>query len=121
LADAERDGDTIYAVLKGVGSSSDGKGKAIYEPSAAGQKKALLAAYKSAGVTPDTIELVEAHGTGTKVGDTVEVTALTEVYSGQWAVGGKDKSQDTTSALPTAHCPLPTAKPWCAVGSVKSQ
>ena len=78
LADAERDGDTIYAVLKGVGSSSDGKGKAIYEPSAAGQKKALVTAYQLAGVTPDTIELVEAHGTGTKVGDTVEITRSPE-------------------------------------------
>src|SRR6478672_5360246 len=64
LADAERDGNRIYAVIKGMGTSSDGKGKAIYEPSAAGQKKALLAAYDVAGVTPDTIELVEAHGTG---------------------------------------------------------
>src|SRR3954471_19012470 len=81
LADAEAAGDTIYAVLKGVGSSSDGKGKAIYEPSAAGQKKGLLAAYKVAGCSPNTIELVEAHGTGTKVGDTVEVTALTDVYT----------------------------------------
>ncbi|MBN9122797.1 MAG: acyltransferase domain-containing protein, partial [Planctomycetes bacterium] len=102
LADAERDGDTVYAVLKGVGSSSDGKGKAIYEPSAAGQKKALAAAYRFAGVTPDTIELVEAHGTGTRVGDTVEITALTDVY---------------TSAPATSTKP----RPWAAIGSVKSQ
>ncbi len=112
LADAERDGDTIYAIIKGVGSSSDGKGKAIYEPSAAGQRKALLAAYEYAGVTPDTIELVEAHGTGTKVGDTVEATALTEVYLG----GG---------SLPALSSPQkkhgPRSRPWCAVGSVKSQ
>ena len=105
LADAERDGDTIYAVIKGVGSSSDGKGNAIYAPSAAGQKKALLAAYKLAGVTPDTIELVEAHGTGTKVGDTVEITALTDVYSG---------SRDPEGSAPKA-------RPWAAIGSVKSQ
>jgi acyl transferase domain-containing protein len=101
LADAERDGDTVYAVIKGVGSSSDGKGKAIYEPSSAGQKKALIAAYDLAGVTPDTIELVEAHGTGTKVGDTVEITALTDVYT--------TRSQ---GAKP---------RPWAAIGSVKSQ
>src|SRR5262249_33241765 len=69
LADAERDGDRVYAVLKGIGSSSDGKGNAIYAPSAAGQTKALRNAYAIAGVTPDTIELVEAHGTGTRVGD----------------------------------------------------
>jgi acyl transferase domain-containing protein/acyl carrier protein/NADP-dependent 3-hydroxy acid dehydrogenase YdfG len=99
LRDAEAAGDTVYAVLKAVGSSSDGKGKAIYEPSAAGQKKALQRAYTLAGVSPDTIELVEAHGTGTKVGDTVEVTALAEVYG--------------------AHTERP--RPWCAVGSVKSQ
>src|SRR5207302_5304532 len=67
LADAERDGDRVYAVIRGIGSSSDGKGNAIYTPSAAGQKKCLRSAYAAAGVTPDTIELAEAHGTGTKV------------------------------------------------------
>ncbi|UFS70031.1 SDR family oxidoreductase [Geomonas sp. RF6] len=96
LEDAERDGDRIYAVIRGVGSSSDGKGDAIYAPSAAGQKKALLDAYERAGVTPDTIGLIEAHGTGTRVGDGVEVNALREVYG-------------------------ETDQPWCALGSVKSQ
>jgi acyl transferase domain-containing protein/NAD(P)-dependent dehydrogenase (short-subunit alcohol dehydrogenase family) len=96
LADAERDGDRIYAVIRGVGSSSDGKGDAIYAPSAKGQKKALLHAYKNSGVTPESIGLVEAHGTGTKVGDAVEVSALREVYG---------------DAL----------NPWCCLGSVKSQ
>jgi acyl transferase domain-containing protein/NADP-dependent 3-hydroxy acid dehydrogenase YdfG len=114
LADAERDGDTVYAVIKGIGSSSDGKGNAIYAPSAAGQKKCLLNAYAAAGVTPDTVELVEAHGTGTRVGDTVEITALTEVYSGQWAVGSQAGADGSGSSLPTA-------RPWCAIGSVKSQ
>jgi acyl transferase domain-containing protein/NAD(P)-dependent dehydrogenase (short-subunit alcohol dehydrogenase family)/acyl carrier protein len=102
-ADAERDGDTIYAVLKGVGSSSDGKGNAIYAPSPEGQKKAILNAYRLADVTPDTIELVEAHGTGTRVGDTAEITALTEVYS--------------SLPLGAGNRPL---TPWCALGSVKS-
>jgi acyl transferase domain-containing protein/NAD(P)-dependent dehydrogenase (short-subunit alcohol dehydrogenase family) len=96
LADAERDGDKIYAVIRGVGSASDGKGEAIYTPSATGQKKAIRDAYRCAGVTPDSIGLLEAHGTGTKVGDAVEVSALREIY------GIADK-------------------PWCALGSVKSQ
>jgi len=96
LADAERDGDKIYAVIKGIGASSDGRGAAIYEPSAAGQKKALRRAYAQAGVEPRTIELIEAHGTGTKVGDAVEVTALKDVF------GEADE-------------------PWCAIGSIKSQ
>ncbi|HEY1186520.1 MAG TPA: beta-ketoacyl synthase N-terminal-like domain-containing protein, partial [Gemmata sp.] len=99
LADAERAGDTVYAVIRSVASSSDGKGNAIYAPSAAGQKKALLGAYQLAGVAPDTIELVEAHGTGTKVGDTVEITALTDVY-------GRAATKP---------------RPWAAIGSVKSQ
>ena len=104
LADAERDGDTIYAVLKGIGSSSDGKGNAIYAPSAAGQKNCLRNAYSVAGVDPESIELVEAHGTGTRVGDATEATALTEVYSTSSAKSGSAKS-----------------RPWCALGSVKSQ
>ena len=100
LADAERDSDTVYAVLKGIGSSSDGKGNAIYAPSAEGQQRCLRTAYSIAGVDPGTVELVEAHGTGTKVGDTVEATALVEVF-------GAGETMKT--------------RPWCAVGSVKSQ
>src|SRR5205085_9898864 len=82
LADAEAAGDRIYAVLKGLGTSSDGKGNAIYAPSAKGQKDALQRAYENANVRPATIELVEGHGTGTKVGDAIELTALSEVYQG---------------------------------------
>ena len=98
LDDARRDGDRIYAVIKGIGASSDGKGNAVYAPSAAGQAKCLRRAYESAGVSPETIELVEAHGTGTKVGDAVELSALAEVYRSAQAEGT-----------------------WCALGSVKSQ
>ncbi len=97
LDDAERDGDKIYAVIKGIGSSSDGRGNAIYAPSAAGQTKALKDAYDQAGISPRSIELVEAHGTGTKVGDAVEAEALSGVYreaqeEGSWAAIGSVKS-----------------------------
>ena len=97
LADAERDGDRIYAVIKGVGSSSDGKGQAVYAPSPEGQARALRVAYRNAGVTPDTVGLVEAHGTGTIVGDATEARGLTSVYEDT----GREGS-------------------WCALGSVKS-
>jgi acyl transferase domain-containing protein/NAD(P)-dependent dehydrogenase (short-subunit alcohol dehydrogenase family) len=107
LADAERDGNRIYAVIKGIGTSSDGKGNAIYAPSSAGQVKCLRDAYKNAGVTPDTIELIEAHGTGTKVGDAAEVEGLTQVFRDALS-GGRQP-------------PEPREKPWCALGSVKSQ
>ena len=82
LADARRDGDRVYAVIRSVGTSSDGKGQAVYAPSAAGQAKALRQAYAMAGISPATIELVEAHGTGTRVGDATELSALEEVYRG---------------------------------------
>jgi len=98
LSDARRDGDRIYAVLRGIGASSDGKGGAIYAPRAAGQIEALRRAYQQANIAPETVELVEAHGTGTRVGDATELSALTEVY----AAGGRTGS-------------------WCALGSVKSQ
>ena len=100
LADAEANGDKIYAVLKGIGTSSDGKGNAIYAPSAEGQKRCLKDAYERAGVDPCTVELVEAHGTGTKVGDAAEASALIDVFSRD----AKRSDQPTT-----------------AVGSVKSQ
>ncbi len=98
LEDAQRDQDHIYAVIKGLGSSSDGKGNAIYAPRPEGQKQALQRAYTEAGVAPDTIGLVEAHGTGTKVGDATEIQALTEVFRGSgregtWAALGSVKSQ----------------------------
>ena len=98
LEDAQRDGDRIYAVIKGMGSSSDGKGNSIYAPSADGQVSAYLKAYEDANVSPDSIELMEAHGTGTKVGDVEEIKSLLKVYNKFQANGS-----------------------WCALGSVKSQ
>jgi len=98
LADAERDGDRIYAVIRAIGSSSDGRARSIYAPNPAGQAKALRRAYAEADISPSTVELVEAHGTGTKAGDVAEVTALNEVYrearaEGRWAALGSVKSQ----------------------------
>jgi acyl transferase domain-containing protein len=69
LADAERDGDKIYAVIRGVGASSDGKGKGITAPNAQGQVLAIRRAWENAGLDPATATLIEAHGTSTKVGD----------------------------------------------------
>ena len=98
LSDAERDGDRIYACINAVGTSSDGKGKALYAPSVPGQVKALKRAYEQSGIDPHDISMIEAHGTGTGAGDKVEVDALKEVYG--------------VSS---------TNRPWCALGSVKSQ
>jgi acyl transferase domain-containing protein/NADP-dependent 3-hydroxy acid dehydrogenase YdfG len=96
---AERDGDRIYAVIRGIGSSSDGRGGAIYAPMPQGQVRALRRAYEAAGYGPDTVELVEAHGTATQAGDVAEFESLRQVF-------GESGRQDG---------------PWCALGTVKSQ
>ena len=98
LSDAERDGDRIYGVLKGLGASSDGRSKSVYAPLAEGQAKAYRRAYANAGVDPKTIELIEAHGTGTKAGDAAEFSGLQTVF--------EEANADTGSI---------------ALGSVKSQ
>ncbi|MGA5699449.1 SDR family NAD(P)-dependent oxidoreductase [Peterkaempfera bronchialis] len=106
LADAERDGDRIYAVIRGVGTSSDGGGTAIYAPVPAGQAKALRRAYREAGYSPRTVGLVEAHGTGTKAGDAAEFAALREVFEQPGDPEGTGDGPD---------------RQYCALGSVKSQ
>jgi len=97
LADAERDGDRIYAVIKGVGLSSDGQGQAFLVPRLEGEVAAMSRAYETTGLSPATVGLVEAHGTGTAVGDRTEVQAMTQVF------GSREGRL-----------------PRCAVGSIKS-
>ena len=80
LDDAQKDNDRIYAVIKGIGTSSDGKTSAIYAPDSEGQLKALNEAYQEANITPSTVGLIEAHGTGTRVGDKVEFSALKKCF-----------------------------------------
>jgi len=99
LADAERDNDRIYAVVRGVGLSSDGRATSIYAPRREGQVAALRRAYADAGYAPETVTLIEAHGTGTAVGDAVEVASLREAFG-----NGNGMRRHT-----------------CAIGSIKSQ
>jgi len=82
LEDAERDGDRIYAVVRGIGSSSDGKGKGITAPNPIGQQRAIERAWKDAGIHPGSVGLIEGHGTSTKVGDVVEVNSLNAIFGG---------------------------------------
>ena len=81
LSDALRDGDRVYARIKGLGGSSDGRGKGLTAPNIDGQVRCLERAYESSGVSPDTIGLIEAHGTGTIVGDTTEIESLRRIFS----------------------------------------
>ncbi|MBU0730454.1 MAG: acyltransferase domain-containing protein [Proteobacteria bacterium] len=80
LSDAERDHDHIYAVIKSVGSSSDGKGLGVLVPRFEGQLLSLERAYESPDLDPQTVGLIEAHGTGTPVGDETEIRTLKHFF-----------------------------------------
>jgi len=95
LTDAERDGDRIYALIRGIGSSSDGRNRSLTAPHPPGQLKALQRAYEDAGIDPGSVTLIEAHGTGTALGDKSEIESLRLAFG-------------------TA------ARRQCAIGSVKS-
>lgn len=79
LADAEHNQDKIYAVLRGMGGSSDGKGKGITAPNPIGQKFCIERAWQNAGLSPATATYIEGHGTSTRVGDVVEVQSMADV------------------------------------------
>lgn len=82
LSDAQRDGDNILAVIKGVGVNNDGANKISFTaPSVIGQGEAILRAQKDADISADTLGFLEAHGTATPVGDPIEVEALTKAFS----------------------------------------
>ena len=76
LSDAEHDGDRIYAVLKAIAGSSDGRSLGVTAPNTAGQMRAYRRVYRLAGFSPATVGLFEAHGTGTAVGDAAELESL---------------------------------------------
>ena len=97
LQDAERDGDTIYGVIKGIGLNNDGAGKGSFTaPNASGQAAAISMAINNAGIAPADISYIEAHGTATGIGDPIEIEGL------QLAFGEQEKKQ------------------FCAIGSIKS-
>jgi len=97
LEDAERDKDHIYGVILGSEINQDGKTSGITAPSASSQTALETKLYKHIGINPETISYIEAHGTGTKLGDPIEIHALTDAFR---------KFTDK--------------KRFCAVGSVKS-
>lgn len=97
LADALRDGDQIYAVVKGIAVNNDGSDKVGFTaPSREGQRKVIETAQYLAEVNPEDIGYMEAHGTGTKLGDPIELSALAKVF-------GKSTKK----------------RGYCALGSVK--
>ncbi|MGP4007875.1 beta-ketoacyl synthase N-terminal-like domain-containing protein [Streptomyces sp. 4N124] len=99
LADAERDGDRVYAVIRGTGVASDGRAAGLVNPDPGGQARAVRQAWRAAGLDPaagGSIGLLEAHGTATPAGDAAELSTLAEVFgpgaAGDRAVIGSVKS-----------------------------
>ncbi|MGQ0838868.1 beta-ketoacyl synthase N-terminal-like domain-containing protein [Actinokineospora sp.] len=107
LADAERDGDRVYAVVTGTGVASDGRTASLLNPDPGGQVRAVRQAWDAAGLDPaaaDSIGLLEAHGTATPAGDAAELSTLATVFgeaTGERAVIGSVKSM-IGHAMPAA-------------------
>jgi acyl transferase domain-containing protein/NADP-dependent 3-hydroxy acid dehydrogenase YdfG/acyl carrier protein len=99
LAQARRDGDHIYGVIKASAVNHGGRTNGFTVPSPAAQGAVVSQALRQAGIDPRTIGYVEAHGTGTRLGDPIEVDGLTRAFT-----SGRDAG----------------ASGWCALGSVKS-
>ncbi|MFD8349582.1 polyketide synthase [Streptomyces coelicoflavus] len=78
LADARRDGDPVFGVLRAVGASNDAK--SLIAPDVDGQTRAVRQAFAQVDFGPDEVDYLEAHGTGTRLGDRVEVAAAAQVY-----------------------------------------
>ncbi|MFG2124881.1 beta-ketoacyl synthase N-terminal-like domain-containing protein [Streptomyces sp. NPDC048710] len=92
LADAARDGDRVYAVIRGTGVASDGRTAGLVTPDPGGQTRAVRQAWHAAGLdpaAPHSVGLLEAHGTATPAGDAAELTTLAEVFGPGTAHGGR--------------------------------
>jgi acyl transferase domain-containing protein len=119
LEDAQRDGDRIHAVIRGIGGSSDGKQLGLTAPSKRGQVRALEDAYLNAGIRPSEVGLIEAHGTGTVVGDRIELSALTDVYLDAGAVPNRTQLGSVKTQIGHTKCAAGAASLIKAVLCVK--
>ncbi len=106
LSDAIADGDRVYAVIRGVGQASDGKGLGLLAPGVEGETLAIQRAYGSCGVDPASIGMIEAHGTGIPLGGQTEITALKTVFGDRQSTGGHVAIGSVKSMI--GHC-IPAA------------
>lgn len=106
LDDALADGDRVYAVLRGVGQASDGRGHGLLAPSVDGESLAIRRAYEASGVDPATVSLIECHGTGIPLGDKTEISAIKSVLGERTAEQGTVAIGSVKSMI--SHC-IPAA------------
>jgi acyl transferase domain-containing protein len=106
VADAVADGDRIYAVVRGVGQSSDGRGAGLLAPSHEGETLAIRRTYEASGTDPATIGLFEAHGTGIPLGDQTEIASMKAVFGARTTPSGVIALGSVKSMI--SHC-IPAA------------
>ncbi|WP_461041797.1 beta-ketoacyl synthase N-terminal-like domain-containing protein [Spirosoma harenae] len=92
LSDAERDGDTIHALIETVSLSNDGKGEFLLTPNPKGQRLAFERAYSQTGFGPEFIDYLECHATGTRLGDKVELNSIGDFFGSNAPYVGSVKS-----------------------------
>lgn len=112
LSDAEKDGDQIYALLRGSAQNHGGRAQSLTAPNPTAQTALLKQAYSNAGIDPSSVGYIEAHGTGTALGDPIETQALKDAFT-----------TDFLTSLPlgtSAPASAPASAPTCGIGSVKS-
>ena len=104
LAQAQADGDHIYALIKAAAVNHGGRAQSLTAPNTAAQAELLVRAYHKAGINPDQLGYIETHGTGTKLGDPVEINALKKAFKRLYEERGQ----------------VPPNTPHIGLGSVKS-
>lgn len=104
LSKALKDGDNIYALIKGTAINHGGRAASLTAPNTKAQAEVIMKAFDKAGFEPETVSYIEAHGTGTQLGDPVEVNGLIKAFK---EAGKKDLT-------------APGKQAYCGIGSVKT-
>ncbi|MDH5840264.1 type I polyketide synthase [Bacillus velezensis] len=104
LSDAERDGDRIYAVIRGTAENHGGRAASLTSPNPKAQTEVMIKAYQQANIDPRTVSYIEAHGTGTALGDPIEINGLKAAFAALYQKAGVTAPD----------------QPHCAIGSVKT-
>jgi polyketide synthase PksN len=104
LSAAERDGDHIYAIVRGTAENHGGRANSLTAPNPNAQAELIKTAFREAGIDPRTVGYMEAHGTGTPLGDPVEVNGLKMAFRDLYAATGDTQVKEV----------------HCGIGSVKT-
>ncbi|MGC6177121.1 SDR family NAD(P)-dependent oxidoreductase [Lacrimispora sp. 38-1] len=103
LSRAKKDGDPIYALIKGTAVNHGGRAASLTAPNPTAQAKLMVESFDKAGFSPETITYIEAHGTGTQLGDPIEINGLKKAFAEMY--------HRTGTAAKDAYCGIGSVKP----------